>query len=65
MNIIKREEWKMYNTLVFLVIFGKRHYLIYSLAAAMQPRWLMTLDENMEQISVPVRVGQVIIYFQI
>lgn len=55
----------MYNTLVFLVIFGKRHYLIYSLAAAMQPRWLMTLDENMEQISVPVRVGQVIIYFQI
>lgn len=26
----------------------------------MQPRWLITLDENMEQISVPVRVGQAV-----
>lgn len=47
----------------FTVILGKSHYLLYTLAAAMHPRWLVTLDENLEPLNVTVRVGQVCIYF--
>ncbi|XP_017779189.1 PREDICTED: 26S proteasome non-ATPase regulatory subunit 2-like [Nicrophorus vespilloides] len=41
-------------------ILGQHHYLLYSLAAGMTPRWLITLDENLEHVSVPVRVGQAV-----
>lgn len=43
----------------FSVILGKSHYLLYTLATAMYPRWLVTLDEDLEPLPVTVRVGQV------
>lgn len=39
------------------IILGKSHYLLYSLAAAIQPRMLVTFDEDLNRLSVPVRVG--------
>jgi len=39
-------------------VLGKRHYLLFSLVTAMRPRWLMTVNEDGEQIKVAVRVGQ-------
>ncbi|XP_046404712.1 26S proteasome non-ATPase regulatory subunit 2 [Ischnura elegans] len=39
------------------IILGKSHYLLYTLAAAMQPRMLATLDEELNPLAVPVRVG--------
>lgn len=39
-------------------ILGKTHYLLFALAAAMNPRWLLVLDENLEHVNLPVRVGQ-------
>ena len=39
-------------------ILGKRHYLLYAIAAAVRPRMLMTLNEEGESIAVAVRVGQ-------
>ena len=39
------------------LILGRSHYLLYALSAAIQPRWLLTLDENLQPVSVPVRVG--------
>ncbi|XP_026667185.1 26S proteasome non-ATPase regulatory subunit 2-like [Ceratina calcarata] len=40
------------------LILSKSHYLMYSLALAMEPRWLVTLNENLESLPVSVRVGQ-------
>ncbi|PIN03785.1 26S proteasome regulatory complex, subunit RPN1/PSMD2 [Handroanthus impetiginosus] len=42
------------------IILGKYHYVLYFLALAMQPRMLMTVDENLKPLSVPVRVGQAV-----
>lgn len=42
---------------IFLVILGRSHYLLYTLAAAMQPRMLVTFDEDLNPLAVPVRVG--------
>ncbi|KAF5289566.1 hypothetical protein FQA39_LY15013 [Lamprigera yunnana] len=39
------------------IILGRSHYLLYTLAAAMQPRMLVTFDEDLSPLSVPVRVG--------
>ncbi|XP_025834364.1 26S proteasome non-ATPase regulatory subunit 2 [Agrilus planipennis] len=39
------------------IILGKSHYLLYTLAAAMQPRMLVTFDEDLTPLPVPVRVG--------
>jgi len=39
------------------IILGKSHYLLYTLAAAMQPRMLVTFDEDLNPLPVPVRVG--------
>jgi len=39
-------------------LFSKRHYLLYALVTAIRPRMLMTLDEELKPIQVPVRVGQ-------
>ncbi|XP_076667953.1 26S proteasome non-ATPase regulatory subunit 2 [Andrena cerasifolii] len=40
------------------LILGKSHYLMYCLALAMEPRWLVTLDENLQSLPVSVRVGK-------
>ncbi|KAG2712478.1 hypothetical protein I3843_04G118900 [Carya illinoinensis] len=42
------------------IILGKYHYVLYYIVLAMQPRMLMTVDENLKTLSVPVRVGQAI-----
>ncbi|XP_022848513.1 26S proteasome non-ATPase regulatory subunit 2 homolog A-like [Olea europaea var. sylvestris] len=42
------------------LILGKYHYVLYFLVLAMQPRMLMTVDENLKPLSVPVRVGQAV-----
>lgn len=39
------------------VILGRSHYLLYTLATAMQPRMLITFDEDLNPLAVPVRVG--------
>ncbi|KAI7908219.1 armadillo-type protein [Cokeromyces recurvatus] len=41
-------------------IFGKYHYLLYSLVTAMYPRFLITFDESIESLPVTVRVGQAV-----
>merc|ERR1712241_601519 len=41
-------------------ILGKSHYLLYSLAPAIQPRMLVTFVEKMRPLPVPVRVGQAV-----
>nr|CAD7453137.1 unnamed protein product [Timema tahoe] len=42
------------------LILGQSHYLLYCLVTAIQPRWLVTLDEELRSLAVPVRVGQVV-----
>uniref|UniRef100_A0A0E0LZV5 26S proteasome non-ATPase regulatory subunit 2 homolog n=1 Tax=Oryza punctata TaxID=4537 RepID=A0A0E0LZV5_ORYPU len=42
------------------IILGKYHYMLYILALAMQPRMLLTVDEDLKPLSVPVRVGQAV-----
>jgi len=44
---------------LFSVILGRSHYLLFTLAAAMQPRMLVTFDEELNPLAVPVRVGLV------
>lgn len=41
----------------FSVILSRSHYLLYTMATAMQPRMLVTFDENLNPLTVPVRVG--------
>lgn len=48
-----------YVFLSLLVILGKSHYVLYGLVAAMQPRMLVTFDEELRPLPVSVRVGQV------
>ena len=43
-----------------LIFAGKSHYLLYGLATAMQPRMLVTFDENLSPLPVSVRVGQAV-----
>uniref|UniRef100_A0A0D9WTR5 26S proteasome non-ATPase regulatory subunit 2 homolog n=1 Tax=Leersia perrieri TaxID=77586 RepID=A0A0D9WTR5_9ORYZ len=42
------------------IILGKYHYMLYILALAMQPRMLLTVDEDLKPLSVLVRVGQAV-----
>ncbi|XP_070532657.1 26S proteasome non-ATPase regulatory subunit 2-like [Ptychodera flava] len=42
------------------IILGKSHYLLFSLVSAMQPRMLVTFDEELRPLAVPVRVGQAV-----
>ncbi|KAK8714824.1 hypothetical protein V6N13_042171 [Hibiscus sabdariffa] len=42
------------------IILGKYHFVLYFLVLAMRPKMLMTVDENLEPLSVPVRVGQAV-----
>jgi 26S proteasome regulatory subunit N1 len=41
-------------------ITSKDHYLLYFLVVAMQPRFLVTLDEELKPLTVNVRVGQAV-----
>jgi len=41
-------------------ILSKSHYLLYHIVPAMRPRWLITVDEDLKEIKVPVRVGQAV-----
>jgi 26S proteasome regulatory subunit N1 len=41
-------------------IFSERHYLLYSIVTAIRPRFLVTLDENLQPLPVSVRVGQAV-----
>ena len=42
------------------VIFDRYHWMLYFLVPAMYPRFLMTLDEELNNIPVTVRVGQAV-----
>lgn len=42
------------------IILGKSHYMLYFLVPAMQPRMLVTFDEESHPLPVPVRVGQAV-----
>ncbi|KAI1301580.1 26S proteasome non-ATPase regulatory subunit 2 [Halotydeus destructor] len=41
-------------------ILGKSHYLLYYLTTAIQPRMLVTFNEELQPLPVPVRVGQAV-----
>jgi len=41
-------------------LHGRYHYLMYSIAAAMHPRSIITVDANMKPLKVEVRVGQAV-----
>lgn len=41
-------------------ILAEHHYLLYFLITAMYPRFLVTLDENLQPVTVNVRVGQAV-----
>lgn len=43
----------------FVVILGKCHYILFNLVSAIQPRMLVTFDEELRPLPVTVRVGQV------
>lgn len=42
------------------IILGKSHYFLYSLVPAIQPRMLVTFDEELRPLPVSVRVGQAV-----
>eukprot|EP00918_Siedleckia_nematoides_P046027 GHVU01100887.1.p1 GENE.GHVU01100887.1~~GHVU01100887.1.p1 ORF type:complete len:874 (-),score=98.80 GHVU01100887.1:308-2821(-) len=42
------------------IILGKSHYVLYHLVSAMQPRMLVTFDENLQPLPVSIRVGQAV-----
>ncbi|XP_076907209.1 26S proteasome non-ATPase regulatory subunit 2 homolog A-like [Bidens hawaiensis] len=42
------------------ITLGKYHYVLYFVVLAMQPKMLLTVDENLKPLSVPVRVGQAV-----
>jgi 26S proteasome regulatory subunit N1 len=42
------------------LILSRAHYLLYTLVCAMFPRMLMTFDEDLKPLPVPVRVGQAV-----
>ncbi|KAL2056175.1 hypothetical protein ABVK25_003818 [Lepraria finkii] len=41
-------------------ILAESHYLLYFIVTAMHPRFLVTLDENLQPLQVNVRVGQAV-----
>eukprot|EP00960_Hanusia_phi_P025650 745798-Hanusia_phi.AAC.4 len=42
------------------IILGKYHYMLYLISVAMQPRMLVTVDEQLKPLPVSVRVGQAV-----
>ena len=47
------------NFFVDVVVLDKYHWMLYFLVTAMYPRFLITLDEELNSVPVTVRVGQV------
>jgi 26S proteasome regulatory subunit N1 len=43
-----------------IVILGNYHWILYYLTSAMRPRFLITLDEELNNLPVTVRVGQAV-----
>ncbi|KAI8870720.1 hypothetical protein GQ42DRAFT_162510 [Ramicandelaber brevisporus] len=41
-------------------VVGKSSYMLYALLRAVYPRFLITLDENLNEVNVQVRVGQAV-----
>ncbi|XP_078438316.1 26S proteasome non-ATPase regulatory subunit 2 homolog A-like [Wolffia australiana] len=41
-------------------VLAKHHYMLYFLVLAMHPRMLITVDEDLKPLPVPVRVGQAV-----
>merc|ERR1712050_681121 len=41
-------------------ILSKSHYLLFNIVPAMHPRWLITVDEDLKELKVPVRIGQAV-----
>lgn len=41
-------------------LLGKAHYLLYFLSVSMRPRFLMTVNDDLESVPVSVRVGQAV-----
>lgn len=50
----------MCNALSSIVVLGKSHWMLYWLVTAMYPQFLITLDEELNEKQVTVRVGQAI-----
>ena len=46
-----------------IVVLDKYHWMLYYLVTAMYPRFLITLNEDLENLPVTVRVGQVKLTF--
>jgi 26S proteasome regulatory subunit N1 len=42
------------------IIMGPTHFIMYALSAAMRPRFVMTVDEQGNELHVPVRVGDAV-----
>ena len=42
-----------------LVVLDKYHWMLYYLVPAIYPRFMITLDEDLKNLPVTVRVGQV------
>merc|ERR1712018_785637 len=42
------------------IVLGKPHYVLFHLVSAMQPRMLVTFDEELRPLPVSVRVGQAV-----
>ena len=45
---------------LILVILGNYHWILYYLTTAFRPRFLITLDEDLNNLPVTVRVGQAV-----
>ena len=50
---------KQVLTVIWLVVLDKYHWMLYFLTPAMYPRFLITLNEELNSVPVTVRVGQV------
>lgn len=50
---------EMLKVELVLVILDKYHWMLYFLTPAMYPRFLITLDDKLQNKAVTVRVGQV------
>lgn len=42
-----------------IVVLDKYHWMLYYLVPAISPRFMITLDEELKNLQVSVRVGQV------
>src|ERR1700737_2759668 len=54
-TLTPRKSW-----LIGTVILGNYHWILFYLTSAMRPRFLITLDEELNNLPVAVRVGQAV-----